>query len=127
MSTIQKGARMELEALRQDVADGWTLMPNGRPKRVKFQDNDVFGVADYVVWKQSALLARYGLYCRKYVQVTNHAHATAHKQNCIEWAAIHAIRGKEFVELAIYREPHWQGRGKNKVWIGKTTWRRELI
>jgi hypothetical protein len=125
MSTIQKGARMELEALRQDVADGWMLMPNGRPKRVKFQDNDIFGVADYVVFRKYAggsVLQ----YRRKYVQVTNHHNYAAHKWAMQEWVGNHYLRGESY-ELAIYREPHYEGRGKARKWIGKTTWRRELI
>ena len=123
MSAVSKGAKMELTALRQDLADGWKLMPNGRPKRVKYTDCDVFGIADFVVYTFNVPPWNYR---RKYVQVTNHAHYAEHKRAIIAWVMTHRLRSETY-ELAIYREPHWEGRGKKRKWIPKTTWKRELV
>ena len=93
MSNASKGSRMERIALQQDLKEGWKLMPGGRAVRTRFQNNDVFSIADYVVWKDGK---------RKYVQVCDANHWKPHFAKLQAWLKYRL--GNEEIELAVYKK-----------------------
>ena len=147
MSTCDKGGRNEREALAQDIKSRWKFMPGSRAVRTRYNANDLFNVWDYAVYFYGtgtnfeeahagcpydeggyvfcSPRPFYSYYLRKYVQVVDAKNAGARRKKCLEWLKMHRFTG-ELYELAVYRDAHWAGRGKNKKWM-KKSWRRESL
>lgn len=133
MTNCSKGSAREREALAQDLKEGWTFMEGSRAVRTKYQANDLFGIGDYAVYRVREVpffsmakgTIRELVYERKIVQVCDEHNFKAHKENCAAWWNIHR-NSVERIELAVYRDAHYEGRGKNKHWV-KKSWRRELL
>lgn len=120
MSNCSKGLMNERERITFYEAEGWRLLQ--RSVRTRFQREDIGGAWDLWLVKDHAWL---------FVQVCDYHNVGVHREKCKKWLHENSLitfpsSNGAFYVLTVYRDAHFEGRGKNKKWV-KKTWRTEWL